>query len=79
MSEFRLKWYIMTILSMILLHIWLVLVIPISFIQGMFIGAFENVMKYIDQYKSLVSDAKSKKLKYKILELEEQLKEKGDE
>ena len=79
MSENKLRWYIMTILSTILLHIWLVLVIPISFIQGMFIGAFENVMEYIEQYKSLVSDAKSKKLKYKILELKEKLKEQGDE
>ena len=79
MSEFKLKWYIMTILSIVLLHVWLLLVIPISFIQGMFVGAFENVMDYIDEYKSLVSAAQSKKLKYRILELQEQLKEKGDE
>ena len=78
MSEFKLKWYIMTILSIVLLHIWLLLVVPISFIQGMFVGAFENVMDYIDEYKSLVSDAQSKKLKYRILELQEQLKEKGE-
>ena len=79
MSEFKLKWYIMTILSIVLLHVWLLLVIPISFIQGMFVGAFENVMDYIDEYKSLVSATQSKKLKYRILELQEQLKEKGDE
>ena len=79
MSEYKLKWYIMTTLSIILIHIWLILVIPISFIQGMFIGAFDNVMEYIEQYKSMILDANSKKFKYRIMDLEKQLKEKGDE
>ena len=77
MSEYKLKWYIMTTLSIILIHIWLILVIPISFIQGMFIGAFDNVMEYIEQYKSMILDANSKKFKYRIMDLEKQLKEKG--
>lgn len=78
MSEYKLKWYIMTTLSMILLHIWLILIIPISFIQGMFIGAFDNVMQYIGQYKSMILDANTKKFKYRIMDLEKQLKEKGE-